>query len=141
MADINRQNGEDGDTIAERVDQAQHVKYAEDKILHVYKNLEARDLRRMSPHEVMSQLDLSATLGGVHEFEGETLTKLAKAMKYLPGSLTELEKSPLVSIVKIFGPFEFLQKGIQIADIPGVGDADGARGRIAERYQENVDTF
>ncbi|KAF7321928.1 Glycosyltransferase family 22 protein [Mycena kentingensis (nom. inval.)] len=47
----------------------------------------------------------------------------------------------LVKRVQIFGPFDVLSTGVALVDLPGYGDTDAARDRMADEYLKSADTI
>lgn len=46
---------------------------------------------------------------------------------------------PLVKLVKIYLKAEVLKNGLVLVDMPGCGDSNAARSKVAERYLQNLD--
>ncbi|CZT44235.1 uncharacterized protein RSE6_04373 [Rhynchosporium secalis] len=49
-----------------------------------------------------------------------------------------IEYWPLVKLVKIFTEAEILKDGLVLVDLPGVGDSNAARGKVAKAYLKNL---
>lgn len=113
------------------------------EMMHVLWGLDEKSLETMDAKSILA-LDPQITklCGKRKEFHNNDKDEFAESMKaYMDSTASQHTKSgsefsvwPLVSLVEVFVKADILQGGIQLVDLPGLGDAVESRAAIAEKY-------
>jgi GTP-binding protein EngB required for normal cell division len=112
------------------------------KISAVYPGSNVTELLDMSAEQLLEEL--STPLGQKRYIKEATAKEFYRAIKvYIDssnkGSATQPAYWPLVRCVKIFLKAPLLENGLVMVDLPGLGDSNAGRAKIAERYMTNLD--
>ncbi|KAK7005467.1 hypothetical protein R3P38DRAFT_3604688 [Favolaschia claudopus] len=81
--------------------------------------------------------DVDMMMAGLELNAREDEMEVDPALKPFWGAATW----PLIAKVNIRGPFPVLSSGIVLADLPGHGDADIVRNKVADQYMQDANTI
>lgn len=113
------------------------------EMINVLWGITEKDLDTMDAKAVIARdLHITKLCGKTKEFFHNDKDKFAESMKsYMDSTASQHTKSgsefaawPLVSLVEVFVKADILQNGVQLVDLPGLGDAVESRAAIAEKY-------
>jgi GTP-binding protein EngB required for normal cell division len=135
-------NRPEGEQLGARSGSEAGIAYA--KISAVYPGSNVTELLGMSAEQLLEERHLSTFLDKERYIKEATAKKFYKAIKvYIDssnkGSTTQPAYWPLVRCVKIFPKAHLLENGLVLVDLPGLGDSNAGRAKIAERYMNNLD--
>ena len=135
-----------GFEIDELGDDISTTKAAEDKLHVLYPGLDAKSLRGMTIEHALDHLnklrDLSSLLGQtikIRESSAQAFSQQVNEIVSSAGTDDQTVCWPLVEVVKVFSSAPILQNGLVLVDLPGQGDYNTARARIAEQYIGKLD--
>ncbi|KAF7303186.1 Glycosyltransferase family 22 protein [Mycena kentingensis (nom. inval.)] len=134
---------------------------AKEKLMRIYPQLANIPVERWSMEELLEDEVINSFLGQVVPFLASNSENFQKELEqFLASALTSndsravcirwLCKTALMSLsygpwlsgtVQILGAFEVLSTGIVLVDLPGYGDADNARDRMANDYLASADAI
>jgi GTPase SAR1 family protein len=135
-------NRPEGEQLGVRSGSEAGIAYA--KISAVYPGSDVTELLDMSAEQLLEEQNLSTILGQKRYIKEATAKKFYSAIKvYIDssnkGSASQPAYWPLVRCVKIFLKARLLENGLVLVDLPGLGDSNAGRAKIAERYMTNLD--
>jgi hypothetical protein len=135
-------NRPEGEQLGVRSGSEAGIAYA--KISAVYPGSDVNELLDMSAEQLLEERSLSTILGQKRYIKEATAKKFYRAIKvYIDssnkGSATQPAYWPLVRCVKICLKAPLLENGLVLVDLPGLGDSNAGRAKIAERYMNNLD--
>ncbi|KAL2073412.1 hypothetical protein VTL71DRAFT_10736 [Oculimacula yallundae] len=118
---------------------------ATSKLQAVYPGMELSELLAMSREDIVRDPKLAQILNGSSKIlYCSTAKALLRSIKeYVDSSNRSSESDspeywPLVRLVKIFTKADILKDGLVLVDLPGVGDSNAARGKVAKGYLKNL---
>ncbi|KAK8020314.1 hypothetical protein PG990_005452 [Apiospora arundinis] len=118
------------------------------KIRSVYPYLDDEFLLRKNAKQLAHDKSLREILGTTMTFKADSASKLYQQIKpYMDSNdaarrrkVTDnndpVELWPLTKVVRIYTKADVLSTGVVLVDLPGCGDANAARGTVAEKYME-----
>ncbi|KAJ7040286.1 hypothetical protein C8F04DRAFT_1254047 [Mycena alexandri] len=114
---------------------------ARKKICEIYPHLRHVSENSWKVEELLVDPVVQGYLGTNQSLRGQEGREFSKGDQFLASTLGGSDTRafwPLVKIVKITGPFDVLSTGITIVDLPGYGDIDPVRDRMAAGYLQNA---
>lgn len=125
----------DGDELGD--EQSPEAKTASDKLKAVYPNVGVKQLLNMTPQQLQKVRDVSNLLGTMVPIRESSAKSFSKAINGLIGDSDDGSQAacwPLVRVVKVSLEAAILQHGLVLVDLPGQGDYNAARARVADSY-------
>ncbi|KAK7952370.1 uncharacterized protein PG986_008098 [Apiospora aurea] len=118
------------------------------KIRSVYPYIDDRELLHSNARQLANDASLHGVLGTTKKVKANSAQKLYQQIKPYMDSLDTarrrkstndnkpVELWPLTKVVRIYAKADVLSTGVVLVDLPGCGDANAARGTVAEKYME-----
>ncbi|KAJ7070723.1 hypothetical protein C8F01DRAFT_391825 [Mycena amicta] len=118
---------------------------AKDKLVRIYPQLAYIPPEKWNAEELLQDEVVNNYLGRSMPFLASDSPNFQKELEqFLATAFTSNDARalwPLVKRVRIMGDFEVLSTGITLVDLPGYGDADNARDRMASEYLQSADSI
>ncbi|KAI0663027.1 hypothetical protein C8Q70DRAFT_1050728 [Cubamyces menziesii] len=139
--------------------ESEEFEAAKAKVLAVYPTMSLNDISTMTVDGVLAHGDLPVTLslGSKASVQSEDVAKFQKELsRYMDsregllnrpgpparsGTVPSPAYWPLIRHVQIFVKSPILQHGAVLVDVPGTGDSNPARNRIAQSFLAKADKF
>jgi len=133
-------NGFESDEVG---DDQSATKAAVDKLRVLYPGIETEELLGMTIEHAVEYLgkvqDFSGILGRTVEVRESTAQAFSQKINGVIGSNDQTVCWPLVQVVRVRSRAPILQNGLVLVDLPGQGDFNTARARMAEKYVHKLD--
>ncbi|KAF7307149.1 Glycosyltransferase family 22 protein [Mycena indigotica] len=118
---------------------------AKEKLIGIYPQIVQIPAERWNAEDMLQDSVVNAYLGTEKVFHAGDSQNFQKELEqFLASAFTSNDSRalwPLVKRVRIMGAFEVLSTGITLVDLPGYGDADNARDRMASEYLTTADAI
>jgi hypothetical protein len=128
-------NGLGGDKLGDG--QSPEAKAARDKLEAIYPGVPVEELLDMTTKQLCKVRDLSKLLGKTVPVRQSTAKAFSQEINGIIGGTDEAGHAacwPLIRVVKVGLRSSILQNGLVLVDLPGQGDFNSARARVADSY-------